>query len=105
MSQNKLVDRIWNRDTSVWTKDASAAQSINNRLGWLDCVEIFERKLVAIRAFVDTLPYQHVVLLGMGGSSLVSHVFDQALKDKPRKFFILDTTDPASILAVQNKTT
>lgn len=104
MSQNKLVDRIWNRDTSVWTKDASAAQSINNRLGWLDCVEIFERKLVAIRAFVDTLPYQHVVLLGMGGSSLVSHVFDQALKDKPRKFFILDTTDPASILAVQNKT-
>lgn len=103
MNQNNIVQRLWDRDTTLWTDKPEIAQTIENRLGWLDCVEIFEKKLVAIRAFVDTLPYSNFVILGMGGSSLVSRVFDQAMPCRQRKCFVLDTTDPATIQEVQKQ--
>jgi len=103
MNQNNLIRRIVDKDTTLWTKDPTTAEKINNRLGWVDCVRTFEPKLVAIRAFADTLPYSNVVLLGMGGSSLVSRVFDQAVTEKTRKFFVLETTDPTTILKVQDQ--
>ncbi|MEZ4845799.1 MAG: hypothetical protein R2877_02195 [Bdellovibrionota bacterium] len=102
-SPNNLVQRLWDKDTSLWTSDPSVAATISNRLGWLDCISTFEPKLVAIRAFVDYLPYSHVVLLGMGGSSLVSNVFAQAIPEKRRVFHMLDTTDPTTIESVAKK--
>jgi transaldolase/glucose-6-phosphate isomerase len=103
MDQNMFAERIWKKDTSLWTSDSTVAEKIKNRLGWVDCVETFEPKLIAIRAFADSVSYSNVVLLGMGGSSLVSRVFDQALPKKNRSFYVLETTDPASILKVQNQ--
>lgn len=102
-TQDSLIQRLWDRDTTLWTQDTQVAETIRNRLGWLDCVSTFEPKLVAIRAFADYLPYSHVVLLGMGGSSLVSNVFAQAITDKRRTFYMLDTTDPETIQSVQQK--
>ncbi len=103
MNQNNLANRIWEKDTSLWTTDPAVAEKIRNRLGWVDSVTTFEHKLVAIRAFADSVTYSNIVLLGMGGSSLVSRVFHQTTPNKVRSFHILETTDPASILHVQNQ--
>jgi transaldolase/glucose-6-phosphate isomerase len=103
MHPNNLIDRIWQKDLSLWSNDVPTANSVENRLGWLDCVSIFEPKLGAIRAFADSLPYSNVVLVGMGGSSLVSKIFVQAFPDSKRSFHVLDTTDPATILSIQEK--
>jgi glucose-6-phosphate isomerase len=103
MVPENLIQRIWDKDTSLWTSDPEVAATIDNRLGWIDGIAKFEHKLVAIRAFVDHLPYSNVVLLGMGGSSLVSNVFAQAMPDKTRTFYMLDTTDPETIQSVAQK--
>lgn len=102
-NQNNLIRRIVQKDATLWSKDPAEIKKIQNRLGWIDSIQTFDPKLVGIRAFVDTIDYNNIVLLGMGGSSLVSRVFDQATPNKVRNVFILDTTDPATILDVQNK--
>lgn len=99
MNPNHLVSDIWQKNALIWSGFADAVQ---NRLGWLDCVSDFEPRALAIQIFAKSVPYSHVVLLGMGGSSLVSRVLYGCLSHPKRIFHVLDTTDPATILAVQN---
>ena len=33
---DRIVERIWERDASLWKSDAPAQNEIRERLGWLD---------------------------------------------------------------------
>jgi glucose-6-phosphate isomerase len=75
-SQN-IIGRIWNHDHTVWNP---APEEISNRLGWLHLPHTMVDKLAEIDAFVEAVKadgYTHVLLLGMGGSSLAPEVFSK----------------------------
>ncbi len=100
--------RLWQRDGTLWKKDAATTEKINNRLGWLPVVEEMSREADELERFAAQLKdegYTDAVLLGMGGSSLAPDVLEHTFGPRsgyPR-LFVLDTTDTDSILAVQNQ--
>jgi transaldolase / glucose-6-phosphate isomerase len=94
----ELVERIWERDPSVWTGADEA-----HWLGWLDeparmrerVHELLERA-TELRAGVGD-----VVLLGMGGSSLAPEVLRRTFGAE--RFHVLDTTHPAAIRRLESQ--
>jgi phosphoglucose isomerase-like protein len=88
----ELVERIWERDPSVWTGGDEA-----HWLGWLDePARMRERahELLEYAARVEST-VEDVVLLGMGGSSLAPEVLRRAFGAE--RFHVLDTTHPAAV--------
>jgi transaldolase / glucose-6-phosphate isomerase len=106
LADASLAQRIWRRDTSVWTTDPKVAESILERLGWLDVPLVMKQHIRRLRGFADQAHddgYEHVVLLGMGGSSLAPEVFKRTYGSAPGypTLTVLDTTVPATILATE----
>jgi glucose-6-phosphate isomerase len=94
------------RDPGLWTRDASIASSIRDRLGWVDAPRwLGERvsELAAFAADVRAAGFTRVLLLGMGGSSLVAEVIQRIAVAGPGAptLDVLDSTDPASIAAAE----
>jgi glucose-6-phosphate isomerase len=74
---------------------------LTDRLGWLELPESMENQLVALRSFADKAKAdgtKHIVLLGMGGSSLAPEVFQETFGNAPGypKLRVLDSTHPAA---------
>ncbi len=95
------VARFWSRDASLWT-----GEDESKWMGWLDIVERQQKDSAQFRALaadVRSAEFEHVLLLGMGGSSLCPEVF--SLTFGQQKGFphlqIVDSTDPAQIRAVE----
>jgi len=95
--------RIWAKEHTVWKPDSA---EISNRLGWLNVAEQMTEAagdLIEFGCRIADEGYRDVVLMGMGGSSLapeVIHAAFGAAQGFPR-LHVLDTTDPASILALE----
>ena len=95
-----LVRRIWEPDPAVWKAEEAPQKIIRNSLGWLTV----PRKMVAaaeeINAFVEGIrtskSFDHVMLCGMGGSSLCPEVLRQTFGRQPGypELLVLDSTDP-----------
>jgi glucose-6-phosphate isomerase len=93
------TERLWARDASLWTGADEAKW-----LGWLDAPE---RSLGDAGALADAAAsaqgFEHVVVLGMGGSSLCPDVLAKTfgrVAGRPR-LSILDSTDPAQVRRVE----
>ena len=102
----QVISRLWDREAGLWKGDAARAGTIANRLGWLSVVEVMRSEAADLAAFsseVAAAGLRDLVLLGMGGSSLAPEVFSLLFPAPPdgRRFFVLDTTDPESLLAVE----
>jgi transaldolase / glucose-6-phosphate isomerase len=89
--------RLWAGDASLWTGEDEA-----HWLGWLgvvdaqlDEVEVFSR----LRDEVRREGFAHILLLGMGGSSLCPEVWKETFGVVPGspELFVLDSTDPAQV--------
>jgi glucose-6-phosphate isomerase len=79
MARDGVVDRIWERDHTVWRDDPT---EIVDRLGWLDVMEGMRARLPELEAFAKEVVSDGLttaVLLGMGGSSLAAEVLRSAL--------------------------
>jgi glucose-6-phosphate isomerase len=101
ISDAALVARIWRKDYTVWKPDP---REITNRLGWLDIANTMSANISMLKSFasdVHDAGFRHVVLLGMGGSSLgaavLGHIFGNSSL-YPR-LIVLDSTLPESIQA------
>ncbi|MBV9268899.1 MAG: bifunctional transaldolase/phosoglucose isomerase [Acidobacteriaceae bacterium] len=95
--------RLWNKDASVWT---GADES--KWLGWLDIVDqqlADVAKFKALSAEVAEDGFRHILLLGMGGSSLAPEVFSLTFgkKDGWPELLVLDSTDPAQIRSFRER--
>ena len=68
----------------------------------LDTIDL--DRLKALQAAIKETPFDHVVLLGMGGSSLAPEVLYRAFgkQDGFPELIVLDSTDPARIRVVEN---
>lgn len=83
------------KDPTLWGPDAESEARV--RLGWVDTVRRSRSlldQLAELRAELSDL--EHVVLAGMGGSSLAPEVICRTL-DRP--LTVLDTTDPGQLRA------
>ncbi|MBN2257454.1 MAG: bifunctional transaldolase/phosoglucose isomerase [Anaerolineaceae bacterium] len=109
MEKQKTATRIWQHDPTLWVKDPSGMKIIRERLGWLDAPAVslkFVRELVKFRDTCLKDGFSHVLLLGMGGSSLAPEVMRDIYagainKQKALSFSVLDSTDPGQVAAAE----
>jgi transaldolase/glucose-6-phosphate isomerase len=98
-----VARRVWRHDEALW---GGPGPEIGDRLGWLTISEALLEDVPDLQAFAAACVdegLRDVVLLGMGGSSLGPEVLRQSFG--PIKggmdLHVLDSTDPAAILAVE----
>lgn len=97
------VRRLWQRDASLWTNTDEA-----NWMGWLSVTEeqiAHIQDLHKIANDARSAGFSHVLLLGMGGSSLCPEVLKMTfgkITGFP-ELHVLDSTDPAQVKALENK--
>lgn len=101
LEAQRSLPRIWAKDHTVWRPDP---KEIANRLGWLDVAQRMQAEIPRLEALRDALldeGYTHVLLLGMGGSSLSPEVFSKVFGGQGRglSLKVLDSTDPGAVLA------
>jgi transaldolase/glucose-6-phosphate isomerase len=97
------MQRLWQRDATLWTGSDEA-----NWLGWLDIVEeqiAQQDQLQKIAKEVQQRRFQHVLLLGMGGSSLCPEVLRMTFGRSTHfpNLHVLDSTDPAQVKAFEHQ--
>ncbi|MDQ3193656.1 MAG: transaldolase, partial [Bacteroidota bacterium] len=102
-----IVKRIWDMDPSVWKEGEEYNTLITNRLGWLTLPVSMKSKCDEINSCADVLRsegYTHAVVLGMGGSSMCPEVCRDTFGVKAGylNLLVLDSTDPATIMEIEN---
>jgi len=96
------VKKLWDRDASLWTGDDESKW-----LGWLDIVDEQLAQHDGLQKFakdVHLRGFEHVLLLGMGGSSLCPEVLGITFGRIPHGpvLHVLDSTDPAQVKAFEH---
>ena len=100
---NNKVARLWQKDASLWTNTDE-----NKWLGWLAITEQQLANLATLQQFaaeVKKAKFKHVLLLGMGGSSLCPEVLRMTfgrIAGFP-ELHVLDSTDPVQIRTIEKK--
>jgi transaldolase/glucose-6-phosphate isomerase len=95
-----VMRRIWRKDAALWKDDKSHQQTIKNALGWLTVPDTMIGVEDDLIAFADGIrgagQFKHVMLCGMGGSSLCPEVFRQTFghQENYPELLVLDSTDP-----------
>jgi transaldolase/glucose-6-phosphate isomerase len=105
-TEQDVARRVWAKDESLW--GGPGVPEIGNRLGWLTISDaMLERadELVEFARGCFAEGLRDTVLLGMGGSSLAPEVLWRTFgaADDALALHVLDSTDPAAILAVQEQ--
>ena len=101
--QNDKVGRLWQQDPSIWTDTDE-----NKWLGWLNIAGEQQqtiRRFTNFAAEVRDAGFAHVLLQGMGGSSLCPEVISKSfgkIEGFP-ELHVLDSTDPAQVKSFENK--
>jgi transaldolase/glucose-6-phosphate isomerase len=99
----KKVARLWAGDASIWT-----ASDESSWLGWLDAPRAARAALADLRTFAEEIRregFTHVLLLGMGGSSLCPDVLRHTFGARAGwpKLEVVDSTDPQQIAASERR--
>jgi glucose-6-phosphate isomerase len=102
LDADRLVARLWERDPTLWSADPARHPAILHRLGWLAAPETMGERIASLRAFAREVAadgFTHVVLLGMGGSSLAPEVMRLTLGVRPGglDLWVLDDTSPGAV--------
>jgi glucose-6-phosphate isomerase len=103
LDRGRFVERLWQRDPTLWTADSGGQAIVRNGLGWLRAPSAMAGTMDDLRRFAGEAReagYRQVLHMGMGGSSLAPLVFANTFPDAAGlRLSVLDTTDPATILA------
>ncbi|HYP52652.1 MAG TPA: bifunctional transaldolase/phosoglucose isomerase, partial [Pyrinomonadaceae bacterium] len=112
--KSDVMRRIWRKDPTVWkrqdesatTEEAEAVekhhQNIRNSLGWLNVVGTMraaEGELIEFAGSIRDAGFRHVMLCGMGGSSLAPEVLRRSFGPREGwpELLVLDSTDPDTL--------
>ena len=103
LDADRVIARIREHDYRVWRDDPT---EIVDRLGWMSIVDEMQERIPELTAFADGVRadgYSHVVLLGMGGSSLGPEVLRRTCGRQPGypQLLLLDSTLPSWVQAVE----
>ncbi|HYJ46756.1 MAG TPA: bifunctional transaldolase/phosoglucose isomerase [Pyrinomonadaceae bacterium] len=98
-----VIRRIWHKDAALWKDDAEHQKIIKNALGWLTVPDTMIGVEDDLIAFSDRIRgqrgFKHVMLCGMGGSSLCPEVLRQTFGHQENfpELLVLDSTDPDTL--------
>lgn len=100
---SRNTERLWKKDASLWTNADE-----NKWLGWLDIIDqqlSGASKFKALQAEIREDGFSHMLLLGMGGSSLCPEVFSKTFGKQANfpELLVLDSTDPVQIKSLREQ--
>jgi transaldolase/glucose-6-phosphate isomerase len=100
----QFSSRLWQKDPTLW--GAADEPELADRMGWLDLPQTMERQVGNLRGFAEKVKsdgIRHVVVLGMGGSSLAPEVFQQTFSNASGypELRVLDSTHPGAIKSLE----
>ncbi|MGE5224020.1 MAG: transaldolase, partial [Omnitrophica WOR_2 bacterium] len=108
LANEKIPSRLRANDPTIWTDEPAGRHEIRKRLGWLTLPEKSRDLLPELLYYTEearAAGYTHALLLGMGGSSLAPEVFRTVFGVAPGflNLAILDSTDPAQVVAADRR--
>ena len=95
------VRKLWDREAGLWSGGDEA-----NWLGWLDVLEHWKDNTQSLHEIAERVAKDgtaHVVVMGMGGSSLCPDVLSRTFGAAPGhpEVLVLDSTVPSQIAAIE----
>ncbi len=101
----RFLQRLWRKDATLWPADPHARTAIANSLGWLDFPDRILEDVEDLIVFADEVAprFKHVVVLGMGASSLAPDVMRRTfgtMAGRP-ELHVLDSSEPDQIRALE----
>jgi transaldolase/glucose-6-phosphate isomerase len=108
LADEHFSERLWRKDASLWKSDPQEQKQICDSLGWLHVAEKIDESVQTLHNFLAEVRdsgLRHVVLMGMGGSSLAPIVFKRTFPvgQDGLPVDVLDSTDPATILDLERR--
>jgi glucose-6-phosphate isomerase len=108
VERGQMIPRIWNKDASLWKQEEAHQKIIRNSLGWLTVARTMSERTDELESFaaeIRAAGFTHLMLLGMGGSSLCPEVLRRTFgrQDGFPELLVLDTTDPDTIHAFEQR--
>lgn len=96
-----ILGRLWENDPTIWKEKKEDDIELSNRLGWLNLPKSMQGCIDELTQFSQEVKkeFSHIILLGMGGSSLAPAVFFKIFGNEEGypTLEILDSTHPEVI--------
>lgn len=108
LDKANFIGRLWKRDSSLWKTEAEHQKIISNSLGWLGIIDTMLDHLNEMKEFAEEIRdegFAHVLLLGMGGSSLCPEVLRRTFghRNGYPELLVLDSTVPDAVRRVERQ--
>jgi transaldolase/glucose-6-phosphate isomerase len=101
------VNRLWAKDVTLWPGAEGGRRLVGGNLAWLDLPEQVGAYMERVREFAEATKrdgFQDVVFIAMGDSNLAAEtLINTSAKMRYRRLFLLDSTDPSAIRAVDEQ--
>ncbi len=106
--RQNAVRRLWAKDPSLWHSDLTHQALITQSLGWLTITEQQIQSLASLMRVAEEIKssgFQHVLVLGMGGSSLCPEVLKMTFGIVPSypELHVLDSTVPGQVKSLEQR--
>jgi glucose-6-phosphate isomerase len=105
---HSIITRLWKKDHTIWRSEEVHRKSMLNRLGWLNSLDLIIENVDVLSGFGEEIRdagFKHIVVLGMGGSSLCPDVCRATFGSAPGypQLLVLDSTNPASVARIERQ--
>ena len=100
-----FTGKLYGHDGTLWKQDEESIKFINSFLGWTEIYDWTLTHLPAVKKFAQEVRplFSHVVLMGMGGSSLAPEVLRVIFGKQAGwpQLLVLDSTNPDWVSSVR----
>ena len=107
MVVGETIRRLWAKDLSLWPATEQQSTSLNTNLTWLDLPEKIGAYMNRVAEFADAMEadgFEDALFVGMGDSNLAADaIISLEVPKRWKRIFVLDSTDPGSVRAVERK--
>ncbi|MBJ6111081.1 bifunctional transaldolase/phosoglucose isomerase [Hymenobacter sp. BT523] len=105
-NQQNFTAGFWDKKADLWVQDEAGQHSIRSFMGWLRVAETMVGAVPEIETFVNEVKaagFKHVVVMGMGGSTMAPIVFKASfpMGEGGLPMSVLDTTDPGTVRQIE----
>ena len=105
-TEDRVAERLWSKDGSLWAASGKPAEEIAGWLGWLDLPEAMGARVGELEHLARDVRadgYRRAAVLGMGGSSLAPELFSRIFdRSDGLELRILDSTHPDAVRAFRS---
>jgi transaldolase/glucose-6-phosphate isomerase len=107
LAQRDFLKKLWAKDASLWSTDPAHVEIVKKSLGWLTIPQHVLEEVANLQRFAKetAAEFSHVVVLGMGGSSLAPDIMRETfgkIEGYPQ-LHVLDSTDPQQIRTLESQ--